>query len=222
MIKVEHTKTHSTYEVTIPRKQFTEPVLVTDPKLMLVECKPEEALFIHRNTTGVDIINHYSYNQQGLVKGIFYKYLKPILISETEKIEVGEQFSMGAFTNWKIEVRKDVDYGVFEPKYKILALSEHFSPEQLQMIVDGKLKDGDKVLVECERGGNFDPYDNQIPGMDYWYQIKLNPHITIYPVEEKMYTRDEVNERIRQAYVDGYENGYQKGNWHGEIEKRMV
>lgn len=34
--------------------------------------------------------------------------------------------------------------------FKILALPEHFSPRHLQAIVDGKLKDGDKVLLEVE------------------------------------------------------------------------
>lgn len=61
------------------------------------------------------------------------------------------------------------------------------------MIVDGKLKDGDKVLVECVP---YTPYDSvrTVVNSDgnRIHQIKLNPHITIYPVEEKMYTREEV------------------------------
>lgn len=37
--------------------------------------------------------------------------------------------------------------------------------------------------------------------------------------KEETYTTDEVKELIRQAYVDGYENGYVKGVWYDKIEK---
>lgn len=36
---------------------------------------------------------------------------------------------------------------------------------------------------------------------------------------KETYTLDEVKELIRQAYVDGYENGYVKGDWFGKIEE---
>ncbi len=77
------------------------------------------------------------------------------------------------------------EFGMF----KILALPEHFSPEQLQMIVDGKLKNGDKVLIECDYWPDI--RDDKYPGQ---YVIKLNSsnHITLHKVEEKMYTLDQV------------------------------
>ena len=34
---------------------------------------------------------------------------------------------------------------------KVIAFPNHFSPKHLQAIVDGKLKDGDEVLVECQQ-----------------------------------------------------------------------
>lgn len=94
--------------------------------------------------------------------------------------------------------------------FKILALPEHFSPQQLQDIVDGKLKEGQKILLECEDVGDCKEYDtdnNYCTCKDGCkdLQIKLNPHITIYPpVEEKMYTREEVKNIALKAYERGF------------------
>lgn len=67
------------------------------------------------------------------------------------------------------------------------------------MIVDGRLKDGDKALIECEKSvycegcnkvgmrhcAHADTCDYPIE----FTKIKLNPHITIYPVEEDIVTK---------------------------------
>jgi hypothetical protein len=94
--------------------------------------------------------------------------------------------------------------GLGNTEFKILALPEHFSPEQLQMIVDGKLKDGDKVLVECDDKWVKVAYSMDVEKFNKWVKvaysmdvekfIKLNSsnHITLYKVEEKMYTREEL------------------------------
>lgn len=98
-----------------------------------------------------------------------------------------------------IELKKEIKQkGSINEYAKILALPEHFSLEQLQMIVDGKLKHGDKVLVECEgtcsNCGTIHENSilcSSIDGFDYKvepYQIKLNPHITIYPAEKQKCT----------------------------------
>lgn len=162
MIKVEHTKTHKIYDGSIP-SSFGSPsfreVLVTDAKLILIQ----ESL-----AHSIIIVNGKGY--------------KPILISETEKIEVGDWVyestnpSIFQWQEWCKELK-----GI--NKFKLLALPEHLSPEQLQMIVDGKLKE-DKCLVECN-AGYVNPEWNPAT-------IKLNPHITIHKSEERMYTRDEV------------------------------
>lgn len=182
MIKVEHIKTHTIspyYSKNGSEGQSSKDVLVTDAKLVLVECKEVKHAILH------SIINK---------NGKFYK---PILISETEKIEVGDWMYWNGTTKQIIEAT--ISFSPNDPSSpivsKILALPEHFSPEQLQMIVDGKLKDGDKVLVECEKmfhilGNNS--WQKSITKKEYqhcewkeWDVIKLNPHITIYPVEEK-------------------------------------
>lgn len=66
--------------------------------------------------------------------------------------------------------------------FKILTLPEHFSPQQLQDIVDGKLKEN-KYLVEVDCGRN-EQCSCESNNDCLLKVIKLNPHITIYPVEE--------------------------------------
>ena len=78
---------------------------------------------------------------------------------------------------------------------------EHFSPQQLQDIVDGKLKE-DKINVECEKiycDINSKKITNiridsptliheyekaELMASIIKYQIKLDPHITIHPIEQ--------------------------------------
>lgn len=172
----------------------TNDVLVTDAKLVLVECNRYEALLRKAHGEGQYWI---LLNSNGWLNDDD-KFYKPILISETEKIEVGDwmlshnRIICQAANNILVNM-KSVDGARC---YKVLSLPEHFSPQQLQMIVEGKLKDGDKMLVECESKDKYsEPY---LKGLKE-YQIKLNPHITIYPpVEEKMYTKKEIANYIQQ------------------------
>lgn len=203
MIKVEHTKTH----VAIPQgKSMYHDVLVAPATLVLVPCKSGEALlFSLPNGFQYMLKLHYVDTLPHPVK-----WFIPIFISETEKIEVGDLSAC-----YDCTTNEFVGIGTVEEIYenniawcsdhkerlnyqficrKILSLPEHFSPQQLQMIVDGKLKDGGKVLIECEQstvaawaGPNMiRKHGSGIFG------IKLNPHITIYPVEEKMVPLSEV------------------------------
>lgn len=73
---------------------------------------------------------------------------QPIIISETEKISDDEKINGGIFydSHYK-NIRNDY---VGLSNHKILALPENFSEKQNQAIADGKLKDGDEVLIECE------------------------------------------------------------------------
>jgi len=94
----------------------------------------------------------------------------PIIISETDKIEEGNwvyhsEWNMIGKVIKKLETNKystyyKVDYGNVEFENgqrsagiklrKILALPKHFTTKQLQVIIEGKMQDGDKVMVECE------------------------------------------------------------------------
>lgn len=218
MIKVEHTRTHNlnpniNIQMMIKSKVINpNEILVTNAELVLVECNEIKHAILH------SIINK---------NGKFYK---PILISETEKIEVGD-WGYNLMTKRYGRVLRIfggnivIDNGEYEDTSssnnfaKVLALPEHFSPQQLQMIVDGKLKEG-KCLVECvqeepipmtykgvDSRGDYIYYCPKCgwggsymgTGQVHCYKdecrpttIKLNPHITIYPVEEKMVAESEL------------------------------
>lgn len=95
----------------------------------------------------------------------------PIIISETEKIEVGDPFLFYVRLNTGHEYHNTIrtctrvgDNGgsFFDVNgeegicfmgngFKILALPEQFSNKHIQEIVDGKITDGDVVLVEYEK-----------------------------------------------------------------------
>lgn len=182
-------------------KNFEEDqVPVAEAKLVLVEGGDSD--FTPDNLSRFQIFN------DKLNK--FKKWFKPILISETEKIEVGDwalyqhpkQIGIAPPAIFKIvnpnyslhepshRVEHEGGFGVIEGYKKVLALPEYFSPKHLQAIVDSKLKDGNKVLVECEQDKVRDT-DPECPiaiGGGYPTVVKLNSssHITLHKVEEKM------------------------------------
>lgn len=200
-IKVKNTRMHKvsgkpnpsgyTYHGGFEADTRLHEVPVAEGKLVLVECKPEEALlFQYLNTTtfvGIKM-GHY-------VKGLG-KYYKPILISETEKIEVGDWAYNLKTKELKQATTQDGAILSGMTWCKVLALPEHFSPKHLQAIVDGKLKDGDKVLVECEKKDYRGDWDyvgnnNSVYKTEHFIKFNSSNHITLRKTEEKMYTREE-------------------------------
>jgi hypothetical protein len=124
------------------------------------------------------------------------QYGVPILISETEEILKDELM-------YDEEPERGLDFIRKQPDcksylgggyYKILALPEHFTKEQLQDIVYGKLKEGDKVMVECSKMWQLygsvcidDITDKGITQTQYetgntWKQIKQP--LTLHKTEE--------------------------------------
>ncbi len=123
------------------------------------------------------------------------EYLKPVLVSESEKIEVGDWVLVRIDSRLQkkdiiIQANKIDTFA--EDTFKVLALPEHFSPVDIQSIVDGMLKDGDNVLIEC----TSEYYPSQGHGTKGFTstRIKLTSsnHIILHKVEEKMYTREEL------------------------------
>jgi hypothetical protein len=179
MIKVENTKPHKVVKL-LPYNNHGHNVVVTDAELVCGE-----------------VTSHYKLMDIEEIRG----KLRPILISRTEKIEVGDWYLTPSGNI--VQSKGKPNFEVSSGWYKILALPEHFSQSTLRAIVDGQLKEG-KCLVECElkangwlhtAGQKTDYHEAGISTKEdikYSPFIKLNPHITIYPVEEKMYTREEV------------------------------
>jgi len=176
--KVEHVRQHDIGYTTIDREPYRIKS-VAEGKLVLVE----RPLTKESNPTLILGADCY----------------EPIIISETEKMEVGDWFYWAGTTP---QIQQSV-YGskAGHPVFKILALPEHFSNEQLQIIVSGHLKDGDKVLVECYREpekkrcgivNDTCSYGEEYCECKRPYLIKLNSsnHITLHKVEEKMYGKE--------------------------------
>lgn len=116
----------------------------------------------------------------------------PIIISETEDIEEGD-WVYDALENpkWQLDQveelipSKDIFYckkggcaELIRGWNKVLALSEHFSDKHLQAIVDGKMEDGDEVLVECERKH---PKEGLAP-----IYLDHQNHITLFPAKQSL------------------------------------
>lgn len=111
-------------------------------------------------------------------------YLKPIIILETEEIKVGDKYyseyhnsiincnypNHAIGLNMQLKDKTIGDNGKRLILGKILSLPKHFSPKHLQAIVDGKLKDGDEVLVETMSFKDM-PKDGEFSSNEY--SIKL-------------------------------------------------
>lgn len=124
--------------------------------------------------------------------------MRPIIISETENINVGDcAYSFHLNRIDKIENDSQLKQILFLEGKKVIALPENFSPETLKEINEDRLKDGDSVLVECEKHDEKNKQDKYTDGtyarsysiIDL-YRIKLDDknHITVFKkktVEEK-------------------------------------
>lgn len=167
---------------------YTWDKLVAEGKWVLVKCSAKVASLT-------------------LMDGDFAQGYKPIIISETEKIERGDWFYWGGSTP---QIQQSVYSS--EPTdiiKKILVLSEQLSPQHLRDWVDGKIKDGDKVLVKCE--SIYSHADSVLKNKEtiLYSEIKLNSqgHVTLYKAEEKMVPIS----LIEEAFFAGYDlNTYEQ------------
>lgn len=110
--------------------------------------------------------------------------IKPIIISETESIHSGEKYICDSIMGWDIKECEDFDYGDFHPSkklgcFKILVMPERVSPDTFKLFVEGKLKDGDNVIVDCEFGitggtilNHNDGFSSSVKSEAY-YRIKI-------------------------------------------------
>lgn len=131
--------------------------------------------------------------------------LRPVVISETEEILTGDNvinLNTGRiYTHNEVESRTDIDFGVVK---KIIALPEHFSVEQLRMIVDRKFNHGDTVLISV--AVKF--FQNEYDHTDTYNAIKLfDGKINLHdPDDEKQYTKNQITEALNESYGAGSVN----------------
>lgn len=76
-------------------------------------------------------------------------WYKPIIVSETEDIMIGDLFYWNKYHIIETCTIKDDN----NERFKILALPEQIPVSVLQFIMDRKMKDGDEVYLECEELG---------------------------------------------------------------------
>jgi hypothetical protein len=161
-----------------------------------------------------------------------YGWIKPIIISETEKIEVGDKYLYDELGKFQIltctgQYKSDDTGLVFSNNAKkILALPEHFSPKHLQAIVDGKLKDGDEVYVECN-GTVTVAREHLLTNSKEWKEALANPkdcyihlnssnHITLHKVEHN------IEDRARQAALEDIPNLHEEHYGHVEENRNRA
>lgn len=142
--------------------------LVTRGKLVLIESKIP--------------LNSVVYINEG-TKGMI-----PIIVSETEKIEIRDN----VWDNYRKVIMEAPDksnadfYNMSLHRYnKVLCFSDNFPKGTLQDIVEDKLKDGDVVFVECEHNKLFPMVEN------HNLQIRITDtngekHANVLPIESKI------------------------------------
>ncbi len=196
LIKVKDTRMHKV--TTVPQQlgkfvHVSTEVPVAEGKLVLINTGEQACGNFWLNHDGKTFSIHSTDEGDRLYKAL----LKSILISETEKIEVGD-CAYNLMTKRYGRVLRimqngdiTIDNGQYEDTSspnnfaKVLALPEHFSQQHIQMIVDGQLKDGDKVLVECEQHEEWAGTGSGIGQPTSITFIKLNSsnHITLHKIE---------------------------------------
>ena len=86
-------------------------------------------------------------------------YHKPIIISETEEIKKHEDKILYKDKILKVSKNRGLYLSVYEFSEidirtdltkKIIALPEQLSPKTIQDIIEGKIKNGDEIYLECE------------------------------------------------------------------------
>lgn len=101
------------------------------------------------------------------------QFAKPIIISETEEIEIGDK-CYDAVMKFGIETSSSGTPVSWSSVKKIIALPENFSKIDFLNLKNGLLRDGETVLVECE--GFFhrkEEWDGEMGG-DYIKNVKLD------------------------------------------------
>lgn len=207
--KVTQTRMYSypstkSYQVGVPIS-----ARVTEGKLVLIECKPDPDTSILFRSEGY---SRLMFLNRGLAKGLGQCF-KPIIISETEKIDAEVDWIYHSVTK---QFRKSqIDDLMYSDQNwnKVLVLPNQFSPKHLQAIVDDKIKDRDKVLVECVDFNKADT-DFGFNGSDWIKIIGLNSqgHVVLHKIEEKMYTRAEVI-KIAISYREQFINIMDDSKW---------
>lgn len=134
------------------------------------------------------------------------KPILPIIISKTEQIEI-DDYVFDSINQSLFQCKNRSHLLVINNQsscYKVLVLSEQFSPVQIQAIVSGVLKDGQNLLIGCEiaiEEGKIVHHNNgyaSTTDTKGCYQIKLtNNYINIFLIPK-------ANQETKQPEISGF------------------
>lgn len=191
------------------KNSYGKEVIVTEGRISLIETKESPIrgklckTYFKDGSSGYHIADNLDCNitEYSTVEKSFL--VNPVIISEDEEVETGDGFLHENSICTFAELERSSRYlGCYTPengwvyeekiKNKIISLPQNFSPKHLQAIVDGKIKDGDTVLLECQEliplTIKGDGLIKEVTEEPKGYFIKLNDknQITIHPaVKEK-------------------------------------
>lgn len=132
----------------------------------------------------------------------FLKGITPVIITEEKGIELGNSIFL-ADEIILIDSEVNVLLANNGTSKKILALPEHISPAHLQAIVDGKLRNGESVLVECEF---YETEDEIKKG----YRVKFNADNVVFDI-----VKDEKNPYLLEVGKEYWFKYFPaKGRWY--------
>lgn len=169
-------------------------IMQTDKPLgvgLLAQSKSIPEKFTVLNHATVEAFKNTSYGWQ---------IVEPIIIAHIdERPSFGKGITLDCMV-YDSHYKVIKDYQVGLSGYKILAMPENISPKQLQAIADGKLKDGDEVLVGCGAKVTDDEYKYtpdelfEEKHISYNVELDLKGYVTLHKAEDE--TWDDIYTRI--------------------------
>lgn len=92
--------------------------------------------------------------------------LTPVIVSETEKIHDDDGENKSSYTHLGDEFGAEITVG---KDLRVVVFPDQISHKYQQMIVEGKLKNGSIVKIECIQKDLFSD-----TGASHWYEVKLD------------------------------------------------
>mgnify|MGYP007039239774 CR=1 FL=1 len=138
----------------------------------------------------LDTSNQYSESYPETIDfdmGQYIHEMRPIIISETEQIKTGNW----VYNSKSKEIYQITEKPFVEYEHKILVLPAHFSNNHLQAIADGKIEEGDEVLVKCNRYGisgqsNYQNHDRPIQEVVKQIHLDQQDNITLFTDKQSL------------------------------------
>lgn len=139
--------------------------------------------------------------------------LKPIIISETERIEPLDLY----FDSFRNKIMKaSIAHVSRETEFKILVTPKQFSLFHIRAIASGKFQDGDDTLVECVGVGEW--FGAKFIVAHSEVKVNRDQEVTLYKVEKKTFTEKEI-QSVLNNLITGQDTHVQVTTIEREFDK---